>query len=487
MLIKKLHNFSNNMILASLTIFTSLSFILMVLFYCQNYMDKSSNIFFVAAFIFITILIGYILIKIRTDNKKINFIIVFSLIIIFSIISIIWIKINPTVQLSDYGNFWDRMLDYKIGSPIYETDNDYFSKYAYQTFFFIYVFGVVKLFGYHIFAIQLLNVVYQCITIAITYLISLKLFNNIKIARLSVLLLIINLDWFALNVETSNQYLGSMLILISFYLIIQNKKYNYVFAGITLGLGCLIRPIGPVILAGILVFTLLYTLIIDKDYKRTFKMIITLFIYFLVFITSSLCIKSLGINQYGLSNNDTDWKFLTGLNYKSSGTYSPDLEAYIDPQKTRATMKKVEQKKIKEEVTELNKNHSWTKLFINKFKILWSGRTMATDGSNFGLNHSIDNFKRINFIAYMGSITLIIFSWIGSLILYRKNFSEYLFLLILPLLAFSIVQLFIEVQGRYRIEFIPIITIVGALGLFHTIQFTKKILKISHGSVNKKY
>lgn len=443
----------------------------MALSYYQTYLFQNTthNLLLVFLVLFLVLIAGYLLTNIDTDNSKTNWLIIDTMLVIFILGATFWVTQLPKIQVSDYGNFWDRMLDYKFGFPLYQTDNDYFSKYAYQTGFLVYVYGVVKLFGYHIFAIQFLNIIYQAITLLLTYLLASKIFNNIKVARLSVLLLMIDLDWSALNAETSNQYLGSMLFLLTFYLIMQNKTYAYILAGFTLTLGCLIRPIGPVIIAGIVVFTLIYLLLNKHDYHASLKVLATLAIYFVLFSLAGWGVKSLNINQYGLSNNDPEWKFVTGLNYQSSGTYSSDMEKLIDPNKTRSQMSKVEKKALNQEVAYLNQNHAWLKLFIKKTQLLWSSRTMATDGANFGMNHSQANTELINYLAYLGSIVLIIFSWIGSLNLFKTKFSNNLYLLILPLLAFAVVQLLIEVQGRYRIEFLPILAIFGGLGLYESL------------------
>src|SRR5699024_4945368 len=160
----------------------------------------------------------------------------------------------------------------------------------------------------------------------------------------------------------------------------------------------------------------------------------------------------------------------TGLNYQSVGTYSPDMERLIDASKSRATMSKVEKAALKDEITYLNENHAWIKLFIKKTQLLWSSRTLATDGANFSMNHNQKTVDLVNYISYLGSVVLIVFSWIGSMSLFKTKFDDHLYLLLLPLMAFAVVQLIIEVQGRYRIEFLPIISVMASLGIYNTIK-----------------
>lgn len=442
----------------------------MFLFYYHNFLLQSPvrNFILIVVFLTLLLLVSYLLMRIRTDDSKINWIVISSIILLFMIVAVTWIRNVPNTQISDFGNFWDRVPGFFLGDKLYQTDNDYFSKYAYQTGFMVYILGIVKIFGYNIFAVQFFNVIFQALILLLTYLLVIKIFDNIKVARLAVLLLAIDIDWFALNSQASNQYLGSLLYLLTFYFLLQDKWSGYILGGISLAAGCLIRPIGPVIIAGIVVYTVLFILWKHHDYKTSLKVLLSLAIYLVLFSLAGVGIKASGINDYGLSNHDPEWKFLTGLDYQSSGTYSEDLNKLIDPTKSRSQMQKVEQKKITSEVGYLNTNHAWLGLFIHKTQVLWSSRTQATDFSSFNLNHSQRTVQIIDFIAYLGSIAMIIFSWIGSLTLFKTKFSDKLYLLILPLMAFAVAQLIIEVQGRYRIEFLPVLAVIAGLGLYKT-------------------
>lgn len=181
------------------------------------------------------------------------------------------------------------------------------------------------------------------------------------------------------------------------------------------------------------------------------------------------------VNSYGLSNYDPEWKFVTGLDKQSNGTYSPDLDRLIDASKPRKVMAKKEYAALHQEINYLDKNKKWISLFINKIQVLWSSRTMATNFTGYSQNYSPKTVQRVDYLAYLGSIILIVFSWIGSIDLFKMKFNNNLYLLLLPLLAFVSAQLLIEVQGRYRIEFLPIIAILAAVGLYRVV--TKKIYK----------
>lgn len=417
--------------------------------------------------------VGYLLIHLKVEDNKFNWTVLGSMLVIFFLIALIWIKIVPNNQISDFGNFWLRAPGIFKGDKLYYTDNDYFAKYAYQTGFMIYILGIIKVFGYNVFIMQFLNIIYQTVTLLLVYLITNRIFHNIRAARLSVFLLMINLDWFALNSQADNQYLGSMFYLLTIYLLMKNKMWSYILAGFTLTGGCLIRPIGPVFIAGIIVYALIFILLRKKDYRTAIKYLLTLVIYLCLFLLVGIGVKSSGLNNYGLSNHDPGWKFLTGLSYQSGGTYSPDMDKFTDLKQSLSQTKHIEKKQLHKEISYLNESHSWIKLFLNKTQTLWASRTQATDFSQFNKIHSSNSNDLVNYIAYCGTVSLIIFSWIGSIMLIKIKFSNKLYILLLPLMAFAIVQLFIEVQGRYRIEFLPIISILAGVGFYYSISTSK--------------
>lgn len=317
--ILKIQNGISKFILGVLAIFTTLVLFEMSTFYYENYatVNRAFNWgSLLLALLFVGVA-GYFLVKISDRNKKLNWALLLVMLGIFMIVATSWILVVPKTQLSDFGNFWTRVPGLQHGAKLYRTDNDYFSRFAYQSGYMVYVLGVVKIFGYHIFAIQFLNVIYQALILLFTYLLVVKIFENIKVARLAVLLLMIDLDWFALNSQASNQYLGSLCYLLTFYLIMQDKLWAYILSGVTLTIGCLIRPIGPVIVAGIVVFAILYTMFEKNkfNYRKPLKILLSLLIYLALFSLAGWGIKASGLNAYGLSNYDPEWKFVTGLNY----------------------------------------------------------------------------------------------------------------------------------------------------------------------------
>ncbi|WP_125762328.1 hypothetical protein [Companilactobacillus hulinensis] len=470
-MLNKFQDIISKIILICVAIFTSVVFVQMVIYYSKTYLSYEPvfNVLVLICAIILTLLAALVLIRVSDDNLIKNRLVLYTLIAIFAIIAIIWINLVPKAQISDFGAFWGNAPAALSGKAIYSTDNDYFAKWAYQTGFLVYVMAVVKVFGEHVIAIQLLNVLYQSLILLMVYKLVVKIFNNIKMARLAVLLLMIDLDWFALNSQSCNQYLGMLLFLVTFYLLMINKYWSYSLAGVTLAVGSVIRPIGPVIIAGIVVYIIIYMLIQNNkfDIHAIWKLLITLAIYFVIFSGAGMAIKASGLNEYGLTNRDSEWKFVTGLDYNSSGVYDQAMVNQFDMKVSRAKMSKQEHKVIKEQFDYLNESPTrWLSLFWRKNSILWAQRSTATDFTEFVTIHSARATNLMNLAAYMGSVLLIIFSWIGSLRLFKIKFSGHIYLLLLTLMAYAVVQLLIEVQGRYRLELLPVVAILGSVGLY---------------------
>jgi len=200
------------------------------------------------------------------------------------------------------------------------------------------------------------------------------------------------------------------------------------------------------------------------------KIGLLLLIYVSILSITGIMIKETGLNEYGLKNSDPEWKFVTGLNYESSGTYSDDLNRIIEESASRQEMSKMEKSRIGKQITYLNNNNKWFNLFISKISLLWSKQSSAVSASGFHLNHSgaISNF--MNIVGYSGSLLIIIFSWIGSIYLFKGKSNYNVFIIVLPILAFAVIELFIEVQGRYWIEFVPMLTIFAGMGLYKVFE-----------------
>lgn len=432
----------------------------------HNYLIPDSKVTVVLSggFSLLVLLAIYVAWRVPTDDTLLNRLFLVAIILAFMVVAFKWISVVPNIQVSDFKMFWKKSPGALMGNPLFNSPNDYFAKYAYQSGFMIYVMTIVKLFGHHIFVMQLLNVIVQGLILIVTYCLSNKLFNNIKLSRIAVIILAIDLDWFALNSQVNNQYLASLLFLLTFYLVTINKLWLYCLSGLTLSLGWIVRPIGPVILIAIICYSIWWIFnnkpkpIIIRTFALTAICLMTIF-------SANELIKASGLNQYGLADTDTEWKFIAGLNYDSNGMYSKQLDEMLNASSSRETNKAKEKQVLTEQIENLNNNNSWISLFAHKMSILWSRSSDVFQFTSFDKIHSQNLLRIVTIIGFLGSFTIIIFSWVGSIRLLKSKIDSRILLLTLTILGFALVELIIEVQGRYRIEFLPILSIFAGAGV----------------------
>ncbi len=463
----KIQELSSRFTLVCFFIFTTIVLALSTRFFVSTYIFKNtvSNVAIIASFFVFISLYTLLLMLIRTDSRYTNAVVLAFMLLLFTAASIEWLRVVPQHQISDFGNFWYHAQSALKGVPLFHSDNDYFAKYAYQSGFMIYVMIIVKIFGTNIFAMQMANIVVQVLILLMTYLISNRVFHDIRVSRLSVLLLSVNLDWFALSSQADNQYLGSLLFLIALYLLLINKYWSLFLSGIVLSSGWIIRPVGPVVFMGAILFLLIFFLKKPKLYS-VLKIALFAMTCFVILSGTSLLVQKSGLNPYGLKNYDTQWKFIAGLNYQSHGMYSADLDDSLNASSSRKLNKLHEKVVLNQQIRDLNEKHQWLKLFVNKISFLWARNSEAISFTQFNSIHTDRLTQIVTLLGFLGSFMVIIFSWIGSYRLFKIENVSPIILFILPVLGFALVELIIEVQGRYRIEFIPIISMIAGVGLF---------------------
>lgn len=481
--INRIKSFSTRFILASFAIFTTIVMVLGIHFFTANCFPVVTKMNWLTSFIEISpiILGSIVLFVVRDDSKWVKWAVILVMLVLFTAVATVWIKSVPSTQVSDFGIFWNKANIVSEGGHLYDSENDYFATNAYQTGFVLYLLLLIKMFAANTFAMQFTNVLIQVAILLLTYVISLKIFKKVKIARLAMFLLMADLDWFALNSQADNQYLGSLLYLITFYLILQGRTWMTIASGFTLAMGWLIRPIGPAVFFGIIIYLVIFE--INHSQKNFFpelllKVVVPAGLCLLTLFGTGVMIQNSGLNPHGLRSENTEWKFVVGLNYKTLGTYSTELNDRFKFASTQPDIKHEERRELQQEISYLSQNNNWLKLFLSKFSLLWSGSTNASDLVGFDKTHSPDSNQVVEVVGYLGSMSLIVFSWFGALQLFRREYNGKILLLLLPLLIFAAIELIIEVQGRYRIELLPVISVVSGLGLFSVYSFMENMNRV---------
>ncbi len=203
----------------------------------------------------------------------------------------------------------------------------YYTSWVYQLGFTMYEAFIVNLFGEGTFLLKLLNVFYCTGTTFLVYKITSHIFNEWS-GRVAGLLYAVYIPSIVLSSVLTNQHLATFLFYLGFYLLITkglSHKYMWIFIGVSLSLGDIMRPLGGIILIAVTIYVFLHGMLgkSKQDIFTSIKKLCGIFVvFYLVHYIISYSFISAGITQYPLSNRDPLWKFTVGFNHETKGGYS---------------------------------------------------------------------------------------------------------------------------------------------------------------------
>jgi hypothetical protein len=446
----------------SLTLWNSLAFIY------QNFGLRIKIIAVLFIILGMTILLAFI--ANRYLNKK-HFII-FLIFIAFSV-RFVWILNVNTPVFSDFAMMYHSAIEAAKGDFSFSQDN-YFQNWVYQLGFTMYETLVIKIFGANIFILKLLNVFYSVGTTLMVYKITGKLFNDVS-ARISGLVYALFIPSIVMSSVLTNQHLATFLFYLGFYLIISHysKRFIWIYIGILLALGDIIRPLGSLILLALGIF-LFITQILGEDRRRKFaavkKFIGIIAIYYLIHLAVSQLFISMDVTKYPLSNRDPLWKFVLGFNQETTGQYSkPDL-VYVRQFDIGAERNDVEMKLIKERIADKQKV---VVLFKEKLKIMWAENdaSITWGAGHFKEPQLKERIRKLERLMYISILFFTLYSLISLLKTKHKNNLHLFFILLI--LGYAAVHLLVEIQTRYRYFIIPSFVILQGYGVYVVYMYFK--------------
>lgn len=410
---------------------------------------------------YLFILLSFLIIFFISNNTNIKHfgLILFLLSFIIRLFIIIFFNFP---QVYDFATLLDASKMFSVGDYSFNKWWHFYT-WGYQTGFVIYQGLLLKLFHSE-FLLKLFNVLYSSLLVLFVYKVS-KRISNEKSARFVSLLYMIFPFYLFLNTVLVNSHLSSLLMYIGIIFLIKRvKSYeDYVFGGVFLALGNIIRPEGIIVVISFALFEF-FTLDRRKISQTLIRFVSFLIIYLSIgFVASSLVIKS-GVNPSGLQNKDPLWKFILGFNYDTCGYYTDDDSKYQFDRKTEISI-------IKERAFgDLTRTGKLTLCKIDHFW-LSSGLDMETVSFN---DKSVNilgmdvNFSDISIIAISFNKCVhifILFMFFLGIFVNRKRLSnEVLFLLIMCVITFG-VFLFIEIQPRYAYFIHVSLFILSSLGI----------------------
>lgn len=447
-------------------------FILISYFSFRSTMSIYSSTFLLIAeilfFIFLIAILSFLVNRFFTTTQ---FLIL--LMIVGFIIRLLWIFYVRTMPSSDFLLMYNSAKQ-AVSGDVSFLSTGYFSSWIYQLGFTYYEALLIKLFGNHISILKLFNILFSLGTSLIIFSIAKKGFNEFS-ARTAALLYTFYIPNIIYSSVLTNQYISTFLFFLGLYFLVVkglSAKYSWIFIGLLIGLGNIMRPLGSFYLLGIGVFVLIYKiwpLRKKESLNYTIKLIGICMIYLIVQQIVSYGLIFSGLSHKPLSNQEPYWKFAVGFNYQSNGAWNLKDQNFVSKFKLGEARNKAEISLIKER---LQNKKMVAKLFVHKFTTFWGDPDASAYWSMGGhykpsLQQSVTKYERLLFIASC-------FFALGTIFLIRKANLLASFLSIL-LGGYAAIHLMIEIQTRYRFDILPVLFILMGFGCYGFNQFVKKI------------
>ncbi len=366
------------------------------------------------------------------NNKWFLFLLVFSFVL--RLIVVLTINTPPT---SDFKTMLEASFELLKGTTEYQT-MPYFLTWAYQMGHVIYQALLLSIID-NITFLKIVNALITTATIGLLYKIG-EYLTNKKVSLIISFIYSIFLFPLFLNTVLTNQFLPMLLILISLYILIKNKKEHilpFIIIGILLAFSNMLRSEGIVILAGITLYMLYRIITSSKKKKKVIGTILIIMIYFITNTLASYTLQKTNISPNGLENKNPAWKFITGLNTETRGKYSSE-----DAEKYAFYPKKAEQEleqRIKEDWT------NYPVLFIKKIKILW----LNSDLTWTFPDKTEEELLPLNSINSLFIYFFLLFALLSIITIIKKTYKKEQILIYSILLFYFGAYLLIEVMPRY--------------------------------------
>lgn len=411
----------------------------------------------------------YFLVKIKNRKRYI-----ISLFFIAFILRLIWILLIDTQPISDFDVMYNGAKDIVGGNKEALLNNRYFISWVYQLGHTVYLAGLYKIFGGSLIAIKVVNVFISSLIVVVLYK-TIRVLCSEMAARVGSLWYAVYIGSIGYTSVLTNQHLTTLLCYLALYFLITRfeKKYFFILIGILFGLAHIIRPEGTIVLFALLLFMIFKDFTFDK--KNIINILKSLGIIIIVSIIiqlfSSVLISS-GITRYKYENRDPLWKFVTGLNYETTGMYSKDdddILYYIDIGDEKRS---IQREMIRERISNPKRLGV---LMGKKFVTFWGGDDTSfsfiyTDEETY--NKYNDMSVRLEKVQYF---IVILIMGVGILNMCKMRSFEKGHLYLIILLGYVFAHLIIEIQVRYRYFIIPTLIVIAAYGVdFVLDKYNKK-------------
>ncbi|MFC5469155.1 glycosyltransferase family 39 protein [Cohnella suwonensis] len=382
-----------------------------------------------------------------------------------------WVLWNPATPQSDFLFMYNAAQaaasgDYSFGSSAY------YSSFPYQFGFTMYEAAVIKLFGdYSLLALKFLNVLYGIGIAAVLYAAASKTFNE-SCGRIAALFYLFYLPNILMSSVLTNQHLSTLLFLLGCLLLLRgpdSTTSRSLLAGLLIGLSQLVRPIGIIYLAGIVLFMLPG---LGRKFRvsprgteaiaASARLVGVFVVFYAVQFLASTTLMSTGVSQSPLSGGDRYWKFMVGLNAETNGVWNADDARYANGFPFGEERHRAELKRIKERLAD---KPEVAALMGRKLVLMWGSADSSAYWSLQGLNEW--RLERM-LSKWEGPMYILVnaFGLVALIALWRTRRYPASSLYLLLLLLYAGAHLLIEIQTRYRLDLLPVAIVLQSYGAY---------------------
>lgn len=390
---------------------------------------------------------------------------------------LLMIFIIKTPPISDFSVMLNASKLASVGNYSFKSSK-YFEMWEYQSGFVMYQAFLIKLFGDNIMILKAINCLCIAFTTLLVYKIGKILFGEYA-GKIAGLIHSIYIPLFLFAPVLTNQHIATVFYYLALYFIVkkeENKPYRkWIISGVCLALGNVLRPIGIVFIMAICVFYLFSIFIYDDKktavYRSIKKLGFCLATYFVVFYSICSILIVTNVTDTGLKNNNPNWKFVLGLNEKTSGRYSFEDAQIVYNGGPEDEMIQREKEIIRERLKMPPRRIC--KLLFNKVRYMWGDYEAGVFTFPHLLNkgiirwgHSFDYiFKQIQEFEKMLYIIIICLVLYGLIYYFKeKDQNSYVKLLYYIITIYTGIHLIIEISFRYKYAMMGVIFILAGKG-----------------------
>lgn len=284
----------------------NLFFIVTVTNFAENvFINFTTSVGFVAGIVIDIVFLYFFKILSKKDKIISSKYFILILILIYSLISAIWVNNSKITPIDDSESVNNLAIDLAKGNMESIEKSEYLEKYPNQ----IGVVNVLALF-YKIFntdnfrAIQYLNIISNVITIIFMYYILKNLSNKYSINKIAYYVCTLTfIPLIMLTTYVYGDYLGLCFSIIGIYFVMRYKKkgcvINLILSAIFMGLSYFTKMNYIIVIIAILIYLFLY-LIEEKNKARIYKSIIVIMIFSIISILPFTIFKNIWISKFNI-------------------------------------------------------------------------------------------------------------------------------------------------------------------------------------------